>query len=292
MIVSMTGFGKAVKQVKSVNVTIEVRSINSKYLDIQSRLPVVFQDKESELKEIILHKLSRGKIQISITLDKNLTNTVNLQIQKEAIGEYKNLLEQIKNEIGSNEQIKIEHLLKFSEIFTVEENNELTNEWDNVKKIINSALTDLFKMKCLEGNSLEKDIMKRVSNIGTLLEKSSKLSKKNISDSKSKLKTKVLNLAKDIVKIDSTRLEYELSLFNDKMDITEEIVRSKSHIDYFRKCVKEKELSGRRLNFLVQEMNREINTIASKSNHSKISQNAVEMKEELEKIREQLQNVE
>lgn len=292
MIVSMTGFGKAMKQIKSVNVTVEVRSINSKYLDIQSRLPVVFQDKESELKEIILQKLSRGKIQISITLDKNLTNTVNLQIQKEAIGEYKNLLEQIKNEIGSNEQIKIEHLLKFSEIFTVEENNELTNEWDNVKKIINSALTDLFKMKCLEGNSLEKDIMKRVSNIGTLLEKSSKLSKKNISDSKSKLKTKVLNLAKDIVKIDSTRLEYELSLFNDKMDITEEIVRSKSHIDYFRKCVKEKELSGRRLNFLVQEMNREINTIASKSNHSKISQNAVEMKEELEKIREQLQNVE
>ena len=114
-----------------------------------------------------------------------------------------------------------------------------------------------------------------------------KLSKQNLKDSKNKTRERVIALAKDVIEVDEKRLEYELTLLNDKLDITEEIVRAKSHTDYFTKCMKEKELSGRRLNFLTQELNREINTMASKSNNSKISQYVVEMKEELEKIREQ-----
>ena len=210
-------------------------------------------------------------------------------------GVYENIeanLTQIKKEIGSKEEIKLDHLLKFSEIFKADDTNDFADEWDEVKKLIAEAVKDLTKMKMSEGKTLEKDMMKRLANIDKKLESVGKLSKQNLKDTKTKTRARVEALAKDVAIIDEKRLEYELTMINDKLDITEENVRAKSHFDYFVKCVKEKELSGRRLNFLIQELNREINTMASKSNNSKISQTVVEMKEELEKIREQLQNVE
>jgi len=292
MIVSMTGFGRASKVIKKMNINVELRSINSKYLEVNSRVPMIFSDKESEIKELINQKISRGKVTVTVSLDKNSNQATNLQIQPEIVKEYFKLLSQIKKATGIKEDIKLEHVLKFSEIFKPEESDDLDEKWEEVKKIMVIALNDLCKMKKSEGNTLEKDILGRINFMSKTLDLIVKQSAKNIKDTKQRLLDKVNSLLDGTVQIDPNRLEYEITMISDRMDITEEVVRGKSHIEYFKKNVKDKELSGRRLNFLVQEINREINTIASKSNNSSISQNVVEMKEELEKIKEQLANVE
>jgi uncharacterized protein (TIGR00255 family) len=292
MIISMTGFGKASKTMKNMKVNIELRSINSKYLEVSSRLPAVFSDKENELKEIIGKDITRGKINVLISIDKNSTNNLSLQIQPEIIKDYYNLLNQIKKTVNVKEDIKLEHLLKFSEVFKVDDNNFQQEYWDDIKKTFRKALSDLYKMKKIEGKTLEKDISARVNDMEKKLDKVVKISDANMKSAKQKIMDKVEKLLGDKDLIDQNRLEYELVMLTDKLDITEEVTRAKSHLKYFRNNIKEPELSGRRLNFLVQEINREINTIASKSNNSEISQFIVEMKEELEKIKEQLQNVE
>jgi len=292
MIISMTGFGKSAKAVKKLNVTIELRSINSKYLEVSARLPLIFSDKEQDLKELIGQKISRGKVTVLLNIEKSSGSSGALQIQPEVIKDYYKLLSQVKKATGIKEEIRIDHILAFSEIFKPQESGDLQERWDEVKKIFIAALNDLCKMKKSEGKTLEKDIMSRIAQILKNLEKASAISQKNIGETKKRLLDRVNNLINGTVQIDQTRLEYEITMISDKMDITEEVVRAKSHIEYFRNNVKQNELSGRRLNFLVQEINREINTIASKSSNSSISQFVVEMKEELEKVKEQLQNVE
>jgi uncharacterized protein (TIGR00255 family) len=288
----MTGFGKASKTMKNMKVNIELRSINSKYLEVSSRLPAVFSDKENELKEIIGKMITRGKINVLISIDKNSNNNLSLQIQPEIIKDYYNLLNQIKKTVNVKEDIKLEHLLKFSEVFKADDNSVQLQYWDEIKKAFQKALTDLYKMKKIEGKTLEKDISARVNGMEKNLDKVVKISDANLKANKKRLTERVDKILGDKGLIDQNRLEYELVMLTDKLDITEEVTRAKSHLKYFMNNMKEPELSGRRLNFLVQEINREINTIASKSNNSDISQFVVEMKEELEKIKEQLQNVE
>lgn len=293
MIISMTGFGKASKSLKKMKIGAELRSINSKYLEVSSRLPMAISDKESEIKEIISQKISRGKISVMLSIERNNGNDVSLQVKPEAVKEYYRLLAGIKKTTGIKEEIKLEHILKFSEIFKGDSSEELADYWPDIKKVIAAAVNDLVAMKAKEGRTLEKDIMSRLTSIEKKLESVVKLSKNNVAETKKKMMEKVNNLLSEAnLQTDNNRLEYELIMISDRLDITEEVIRANSHIKYFRNNVKQKELSGRRLNFLVQEINREINTIASKSNSSEISQFVVEMKEELEKIKEQLQNIE
>ena len=292
MIISMTGFGKASKSFKKMNISIELRSINSKFLEVSSRLPMAFNDRESEIKEMIGKYATRGKVTVQISIDRKSENAIGLKIEPAVVKDYYTLLNQIKKAAGLKEEIRLEHILKFSEIFKADDSSELKDYWDDVKKTFIAALKDLHIMKKAEGKTLEKDMIARIDSMYKKLGDIVKISDKNIKDNKDKLNEKVNNLLNGTVEIDRTRLEYELTMISDRMDITEEVIRAKSHINYFKNNVKEPELSGRRLNFLVQEINREINTIASKSNNSSISQYVVEMKEELEKIKEQLQNVE
>ncbi len=292
MIISMTGFGKASKSLRKMKVTVEMRSVNSKFLEIGIRLPVNLMDKEQELKEIIGKSISRGKIYASVAVDRNSAGEINLQVQPDIVKHYYKLISQMKKSAGIKEDVKIEHLLKFSEIFRADETAELAGYWDDVKKVVNLALKDLYKMKLREGRILERDILTRIRMIGRKLHTVNRISRENLRDSKMKLLAKVESLVQDKTVIDKNRLELELVMLADRMDITEEVIRAKSHLEYFKQNMKETGLSGRRLGFLVQEINREINTIASKSGSSEISQSVVEMKEELEKIKEQLQNVE
>ncbi|MBZ0203237.1 MAG: YicC family protein [Ignavibacteria bacterium] len=293
MIISMTGFGKASKSLKKMSIGVELRSINSKFLEVSCRLPQSFSDKENEIKEVISKQISRGKVTVQLSLDRGIESTVNLQIQPDVIRDYHRLLVGIKKATGIKEEIKLDHILKFSEIFKGDESEDITEYWSDIRKTIIAAVSDLYMMKNKEGKVLEKDIMSRISSIDKKLEFVKKQSAKNIKDTKAKMMEKVNGLIAEAgIQADNNRLEYELIMISDRLDITEEVIRAKSHIEYFKNNVKEKELSGRRLNFLVQEMNREINTIASKSNSSDISQHVVEMKEELEKIKEQLQNIE
>jgi uncharacterized protein (TIGR00255 family) len=293
MIVSMTGFGTASKTIKKTVITVEMRSINSKYLEVYSKLPMIFSDRDSEIKELVAARITRGKITVNLSIDKGKTNGIAFQVQPEIVKDCYKLLKEIKKSTGIQEEIRIEHILKFSEIFKPEESDELLNYWSDIKKLIDSAVSDLFLMKKKEGRTLERDIVHRIGLIEKRINSVEKISAKNIKDSKQRMVDRVKQLIENAaIEPDNNRLEFELIMISDKMDITEELIRARSHTDYFRKNLSDKELSGRRLGFLVQEINREINTIASKSNNSSISQLVVEMKEDLEKIKEQLQNIE
>lgn len=288
----MTGYGKASVNLKKMTVNVEMRSVNSKFLEITPRVPAMFMEREAEIKELIGKSISRGKVYVSVSIDKKVPDEISLKIQPDIVKEYYSLLNEIRKATKIKEEIKLEHMLKFSEIFKADENGELKDRWEDVKRVIQAAIKDLYNMKLREGKNLEKDIVSRINSIEKKLGSVDKTSAKNIKASKNKLFEKVNNLISDKTVIDNNRLEFELVMLTDKMDITEEVIRAKSHLEYFKKNMKDSELSGRRLNFLVQEINREINTIASKSNNSLISQSVVEMKEELEKIKEQLQNIE
>jgi uncharacterized protein (TIGR00255 family) len=289
----MTGFGKASKVSKKMNISIELRSVNSKFLEISTRMPLVFADKESEIKELINKKISRGKVTVMISIDRAAQNNIGINLKPGVIKDYYKLLEGVKKATKIKEDIKLEHILKFSEIFKGEETDDAAAYWNELRKVLQAAINDLTKMKSKEGKVLEKDILNRVNSIQKKLDAIVKHSEKNVKQTKEKMLEKVNNLISNMeVETDKNRLEYELVMISDRLDITEEVIRAKSHVEYFINNVKESELSGRRLNFLVQEINREINTIASKSNSSQISQLVVEMKEELEKIKEQLQNIE
>jgi len=293
MIVSMTGFGTASKTIKKSEISVEIKSINSKYLEVYSRLPMVFSDRDSEVKDLVAQKITRGKISVNVSIGKEKLNSIAFQVQPDVVKQCYHILNQIKKSTGIKEEIKIEHILKFSEIFKPEESDEIEDYWTDIKKVIDFAVTDLVSMKKKEGKVLEKDIMNRIRSIEKKINSVEKISGKNIKDTKQRMVDRVNQLVEAAkIETDNSRIEYELIMISDKMDITEETIRAYSHINYFKKNAMEKELSGRRLNFLVQEINREINTIASKSNSSYISQLVVEMKEDLEKIKEQLQNIE
>jgi uncharacterized protein (TIGR00255 family) len=290
----MTGFGKASKSINKNKIEIELRSVNSKYFDISYRLPLSLADKEPEIKEIISQKISRGKIIVSFTVNKVNSKSLNIEVNKKSISDITNILKTVRKISGIKDDIKLEHILKYSELFKPEMNNEINYIWNDIKKVLQQAVSDLLKMKIKEGLNLKKDIIKRLTLIDSVLNKVNNISEKNIAETKKRLINNLNLIIKDTnIKPDSSRIEQELFLISDRLDITEEIIRAKSHIQYSLNSINNtNELSGRKLGFIMQELNREINTIASKSNNSKISQYVVELKEELEKIKEQIQNIE
>lgn len=293
MIVSMTGFGKAEGIFEKRKYSIEIRSVNSRFLEIACKYPKYLTSKDFELKEIIKKKVSRGKININLYTEHEEDKFVNFNIDENSIKEYYRLLKKINDVIGSKEEIKVEHILNFTNLFMTEPDSEISEEeFSFIDNLLNTALDDLNKMKVKEGNSLKKDILDRVKFIEKESNIISKLSKDRVKVEKERLLNRVENLLSDKKILDEGRLEVEIILLADKIDITEELIRLKSHTKYFLEYTKSNEHAGRRLNFLIQEINREINTIASKSLDAEISQSAAFMKEELEKIREQLQNVE
>lgn len=293
MIVSMTGYGKAEGQYGDKNYTIEIRSVNNKFCEITFKYPKFLYTKDFELKDLVRKKISRGKLSIYINVgsDKNDENV--FKVDKENVKTYFNVLKDIRKTIGSKEKIKLEHILTFSEFIAKDVSNELSDEeFKFILELLNTGLEDLISMKIKEGESLRDDIMSRVKLIETESAIIEKISLENIKDERDKLYAKVELLLGDKKLIDENRIEQEVVLLAEKLDISEECVRLRSHTKYFEEYASSKELAGRRLNFLTQEINREINTMASKSLNAEISQRVSALKEELEKIREQLQNIE
>jgi len=293
MIVSMTGYGKAEGTFGKKKYSIEIRSVNSRYCEIAFKYPKYLATKDFELKEVVRKKISRGKISINLNIEDENDILLNLNIDEKLIREYYNLLKKVNEIIGSKEQIKLENILTFTNLFMTDPASEIKeDEFNFICKLLNNALDDLIKMKIKEGDSLRKDILDRIKFIEKESVSISKISKDRVIDERKRLLTKVDVLLADKRIVDENRLELEVILLAEKIDITEESIRLKSHTKYFIEYAKSDELAGRRLNFLIQEINREINTIASKSLDAEISQRAAVLKEELEKVREQLQNVE
>jgi uncharacterized protein (TIGR00255 family) len=289
----MTGFGRAEVNKNGITVSTEVRSVNSRYLDLTLRLPRNFSQREKEMKDIVRTYLNRGNLNIIVKVDHDSNDVVPLKVNKAAAKSYYKLLNEIRKSVKLREHIKLEHLLTFSDVLEpVDEVETDETEWELLQESVRQALQNLNAMRAQEGSELAADLEKRVRWMDETLNEVEKFSKERIPEERIKLQERIAELAADKFVIDQNRLELEIALLVDKLDITEECVRYRSHNKFFLEALNKNEAAGRKLNFVVQEMNREANTIGSKSSDAAIAHLIVGLKEELEKIREQLQNIE
>ncbi len=288
----MTGYGRGEAAKKGITVAVELRSVNSRFLELTTRLPRSLSLRENEVKEIVRKKISRGKVNLLITVEREKSGQLPLAINATAAREYYKLLNQLRKSVKIKESVKLEHLLRFSEVLeqpVLDGPDE--DEWAVTQAALDKALDDLAQMRRNEGSELNKDFRARIATIEQTLSRIEILSKEQVPAERARLRERIqLLLEKET--IDEGRLEMELAMMADRLDVTEECVRFNSHNKFFIEALDGKEPAGRKLNFLIQEMNREANTIGSKSSASEIAHLVVSVKEELEKIREQLQNIE
>jgi len=291
----MTGFGKAQLDFKQSIANIEIRSLNSKHLDLNIKMPQVYREKELELKKYLTQKLVRGKIEVLIQSDS--FNTSRFTINTKKIKEYHQEILKLKKDLNiKNSAWNFMHkstdiipsLLKMPEAVIKREEKANQDDWNGVFNGIKIAIDELIKYRKNEGKDLEKDISQRINNISKLLEEIIPLSNERIEKVKINLRQK-LELSE--VQFDTNRFEQELIFYLEKQDITEEIVRLKSHLSYFLETIETSFPNGKKLGFICQEIGREINTIGSKSSNSEMQKFVVNMKDELEKIKEQLLNI-
>ena len=290
MIYSMTGYGKSSSSKNKISAEVEIKSVNSRFFEISLKLPSILSTYDYEIRELIKTKVQRGKLNIVIHFKKNgIENGVSVDADK--LKAQLTLIKKVKKDAGIKEDVKLEHLLNSKEIFTTSDSEISKTELDIVKSALIKALDKLIQMKKKEGAELSKDFSNRVENISKKVSEIEKDYKKSIEDYHNKLKQRIQELMGN-AEIDKDRLHLELALIADRADITEECVRLKSHLKFFKESLKNEKEPGKKLNFLCQEMNRETNTISSKSIATSIIHSSVLIKEEIEKIREQLQNIE
>jgi uncharacterized protein (TIGR00255 family) len=293
VIVSMTGYGRGEVSKDGVTAHVEVRSVNTRHLETTVRLPRSMAHREGDIKEIVRASVMRGKISITVTVHKETNETIPLVVNTSAARSYYKLLNQLRKAVKIREEVKLQHLLQFSEILEATDGETSDEaEWACVSQALTAALDALNAMRTREGQEMAKDLAKRIRWMGESVDDIERLAAEKIPEERTKLQERVAQLATDPAIIDQKRLELEIILLADKLDITEECVRFRSHVKFFLESMSAKESAGRKLNFLVQEINREANTIGSKSSDADIAHRVVRIKEELEKIREQLQNIE
>jgi uncharacterized protein (TIGR00255 family) len=290
MIKSMTGYGKAIAEMPQKKVTIEIKSLNSKQLDLNTKLPWLYKEKEPEIRNMISQRLDRGKIDFSIFCDM-LDDEVVTVINKSAVRNYYNQFKDIASELDINLDDQIfTAIMKLPDTLKTEKPEMSEEEWEIVKNQINESITMLDLYRIEEGNSIMTDLNKCIGKILSLLESVQTHEAGRITRIREKLMLMLQeNIGSD--KIDNNRFEQEIIFYLEKYDINEEKVRLKTHCDYFIETVNSPSPNGKILNFIAQEIGREINTIGSKANDASIQKLVVMMKDELEKIKEQTLNV-
>jgi uncharacterized protein (TIGR00255 family) len=290
MIKSMTGYGKSIVETPQKKITIEIKSLNSKQLDLNSKIPWLYKEKELEIKSLVSQRLDRGKIDLSIFCD-NLDDENIPAINKVIVKNYYNQLREISEELDLdlNEHI-LSTILRLPETLKTERNELGDEEWELVKKQLLEAINMLDIYRIEEGNALEKDIRNNVGRIVTSLQNIESFEDGRIK----KVREKLLSILNENVKsenIDKNRFEQELIFYLEKFDINEEKVRLRKHCEYFLESLDTPSPNGKILSFITQEIGREINTIGSKANDASIQKLVVMMKDDLEKIKEQTLNV-
>jgi len=290
MLKSMTAYAKSEKTQEKLTVQIEIRSYNSRYLDIALRVPHGYLALEEKIKTIIAGKVSRGRIEVNLQV-RDDSNAFEIDTPKARA--YYDSLVQLKDKFNINSEISMDLLVSGGGIIKpVEMGFDMEARWPVFKDCMNEAITNLIAMRKEEGNFLEADISDRLNGIEECIDQIQKESSDLLSHYQQRLKDRIAALTKGIIEIDPDRVAQEAAFLADRSDISEEIVRAASHIKQFRTIIYSPESAGRKLNFLVQELNREFNTMGSKTNNTDVSHIIVEVKSDLEKIREQLQNVE
>jgi len=286
MIKSMTGFGKAAASHNGKKISIEIRSVNSKGLDLNFRLPTIYREKDGEMRTVFAEKLKRGKIDLSLSIEtpeEERNIVLNKAVAKNHYKELKSLCKELK----LNDADLLSAILRMPDVMKAESRQADEKEWKQLLALSIKAVNELDKFRIAEGRSLEKDLKMRLHIITNLLGQVEDLDKARIPSVKEKIRKQVAEMTD---KIDQNRFEQEIIYYAEKLDITEEKVRLKTHCDYFLNTMHEEEC-GRKLGFISQEIGREINTIGSKANDAGIQKVVVQMKDELEKIKEQLNNV-
>ncbi len=291
MIRSMTGYGKSRKTVSKYEVEVEAKSLNNRYSDLSLRLPKELYSREFELRNLVKKEITRGKVYLTISLKLNDSGADISAFNKAGLETTLNLLKRIKSISGVKDEITIEHLLSLQHFF-MDDMVELTDEeYSEIESVVSDALKKMNEMRAVEGKELKNDMLERLLFIEENVNEIEKLLTSSVHEYFDKLKERAKELVADFSKYDD-RLSVELALLSEKYDTSEEIVRLKSHIKQFRDILNNGKEIGKKINFIVQEMNREANTINSKSISTDISYKALAIKEELEKIREQIQNIE
>ncbi|MDF0714613.1 YicC family protein [Muricauda sp. 334s03] len=284
MIQSMTGFGKHVVQLPSKKITIELKSLNSKNLDINARLPQFYREKELELRKMIAGALNRGKVDFNLYVEitgEETTAEVNT-------GVVKNYMEQLA-EIAKGDDIKLlEMALRMPDTLKTDKDEVNEEEYKAITDALNEALAKIVEFRNEEGKVLEEDFVARLNNLNKLLEAVKAMDPERLGMVRERLEKAVADLK---VELDANRFEQELIYYLEKYDITEEKVRLANHLKYFETTLNSTESNGKKLGFISQEIGREINTIGSKANYAPMQQLVVQMKDELEKIKEQMLNV-
>ncbi len=292
MLYSMTGFGKAQAAYQNKNIIVEVRSLNSqKGIDLSLKFTTQFREKEYALRNLITEKLQRGKIDVYITIEKE-DHTPEVLLNKRIIKAYYQELKQIADELGAPHDNILATILQLPEVAASSSEESDEDEWKAVESAIIKAIDDLNNFRADEGKILATDMLKRIDLIEKYSLEVKALDKIRISEIKTRLQTNA-EAAVGKEKIDPNRLEQELLYYIEKLDITEELTRLKAHCDYIKLVITDtkEDQKGRKLNFISQEIGREINTLGSKANYASMQKIVVDMKDELEKIKEQVSNI-
>ncbi len=285
MIQSMTGFGKATLQLPTKKITVEIKSLNSKGLDLNTRMPSVFREMELGLRNQLSVRLERGKIDFSLYIEvtgEETTSKINVPIVRGYINQMKAVIP------NADETELMKMAVRMPDALKTERDEIDENEWKKIQIVIDEALENIAQFRKDEGVSLEREFLHRIANIMTLMNNAVAYDSERVETVKARLRTALDELKENV---DESRFEQELIFYLEKYDITEEKVRLENHLNYFIETIAGTEANGRKLGFITQEMGREINTMGSKSNHTEMQKLVVMMKDELEKIKEQVLNV-
>lgn len=293
MIKSMTGFGRGENSDGIHNFSVEIKTVNHRYNDIIIKMPKHLNYLEEKIKKTIKKKINRGRVEVYVNLEYISESAVDVNVDIELARAYKDGLDEITNELQIEDDVKLSHILTFSEIVKTErkEYNEDVI-WNCLSESTEAALQNVVNMRVEEGIALKNDMEIQLDKLKSMIVEIEKRAPLVVEDYRNRLKSRIDELIDKDYDLDEDRLNYEVAIFADKSDINEEVIRFKSHINQFLMSLESKDPIGRKLDFIIQEMNREINTIGSKANDLTITNYVVDIKSEVEKIREQVQNVE
>lgn len=293
MIKSMTGFGKGDSRIGDKHFQVELKSVNHRYMDINIKLPKVFTYLEENIRNLIKSYLQRGRIEVYIIYENIDSSDVNISVDMSLAREYLSSLLKIEKDLLVKNDITTSLIVNFPNVIRIEKAEENEEEiWQCLQEALDDALTKLVIMRKKEGDKLKADMLKRLNKINNFLVQIENRSPIIVQEYRQKLTDRIKEIVDEQFDLDDGRIAVEVALFADKSNITEEIVRLDSHIEQFIKILDEDDAVGRKLDFLLQEMNREINTIGSKANDLATANLVINIKSELEKMREQVQNIE
>ena len=292
MIKSMTGFGRCEVTEGDRKYTVEMKSVNHRYLDVSIKMPKKLNFFESAIRAELKNYISRGKVDLFISYEDYTENHANIRYNRELAAEYRKYLRQMQEEFGLEDDIRVSTLSRYPEVFTMEEQNVDEGElWKELRKAIQGAAESFVQTRVAEGERLREDLLQKLDGMLGLVDFIAERSPRIVQEYRQKLEERVKDLLGD-AQVDENRLLTEVTIFADKVCVDEELVRLRSHIETTKATLQEGGSMGRKLDFIAQEMNREANTTLSKSNDLEVSNCAIELKTEIEKVREQIQNIE